>query len=61
MKLPKLTANLDGGEGNVSIPQDWKNLHPLLKMDILGDWIGVLESEYKKSRKDFRNSFKDKT
>jgi hypothetical protein len=60
MKLPKLIANLDNGEGDISFPQDWKNLDSLLQMDILGDWIGILESEYKKSRKQFRNSFKDK-
>lgn len=49
MKTPKLIANDYYGEGYILVPDEWQHLDPLLKADILKDWIYALESQYKAS------------
>ena len=47
MKVPKLVANDYYGEGYIIVPDEWQQSDPLLKADILKDWIYALESQYK--------------
>ena len=49
MKVPKLVANDYYGEGYIIVPDEWQQSDPLLKADILKDWIYALESQYKAS------------
>ena len=49
MKTPKLIANDYYGEGYIMVPDEWQKADPLLKADILKDWIYALESQYKAS------------
>lgn len=46
MKTPKLVANDYYGEGYIIVPDEWQQANPLLKADILKDWIYALESQY---------------
>lgn len=46
MKTPKLIANDYYGEGYIIVPDEWQQADPLLKADILKDWIYALESQY---------------
>jgi hypothetical protein len=47
MKKPLLQADFDNGEGDLRVPQEWRDCHNhLLKMDLLKDWIGLLNLEY---------------
>lgn len=49
MKTPKLIANDYYGEGYLIVPDEWQQADPLLKADILKDWIYALENQYKAS------------
>jgi hypothetical protein len=53
----KLKASFDNGEGSISVPESFKNCYPLLKADILKDWIYDLEEEYKKARQEMREEW----
>ncbi len=55
MKIPKLTAKLNDGEGDLIIDPDWNALPPLLRADILKDWIHLLDEEYVKARSEMSN------
>ena len=46
MNIPTLKANIETGEGHVQRPDYWAALDPLLKADLLQDWIMDLNSEY---------------
>ena len=55
MKKPSLIANFENGEGDISVPQEWRDCHNhLLKMDLLKDWIAMLNFEYGVARANFR-------
>lgn len=54
MKVPKLLANVECGEGNIKMPDDWNQHHFLLRADILKDWIGLLGQEYDKTLEDWK-------
>jgi hypothetical protein len=41
-----LKANFDEGSGSVGNKDKWKKLDPLLRLDILQDWISELKEEY---------------
>ena len=46
MKVPKLLASQEYGEGDIRMPDDWAEHNGLLRADILKDWIGLLEEQY---------------
>lgn len=46
MKVPKLVANEYDGEGYMLVPDEWLQADPLLRADILKDWIYSLENQY---------------
>jgi len=41
-----LKANFETGEGDIGNIDKWSENEPLLKVDILGDWIALLQIEY---------------
>lgn len=47
--VPILKADTDAGEGAVIIPKGFSELYPLLRADLLKDWIFQLEKEYRKA------------
>ena len=49
MKVPKLIAIEEFGEGYIKLPKEWNDYDPLLKSDLLKDWLYALESQYKAS------------
>ena len=46
MKVPKLLASQEYGEGDIRMPDDWAEHNGLLRADILKDWIGMLQRHY---------------
>lgn len=44
-----LKADFENGEGAVKLPDDFLNEDPLLRADILKDWLYFLEIEYGKA------------
>ena len=48
MRGAKLTlkANFETGEGDIGNIDKWSENEPLLKLDILRDWIALLQIEY---------------
>jgi len=48
MRNAKLTlkANFETGEGDIGNIDKWAENEPLLKVDILRDWIHLLQDEY---------------
>ena len=51
--LLTLRADLDSGEGNVPITSKFDELSPLMKADLLKDWIGRLGALYTDALADF--------
>ena len=51
--LLTLRANLDSGEGNVPLTSKFDELSPLMKADLLKDWIGQLGVLYTDVLTDF--------
>ena len=49
MKIPRLIADEEVGEGYLIVPEKWQQIDPLLKADILKDWIYALENMYNSS------------
>jgi hypothetical protein len=43
---PILNANYDTGEGSVSVTKSWSDLPPLLRADLLKDWMFDLNLMY---------------
>lgn len=54
MKKPRLKADVLNGEGSVSFPIDWTENDPLLRLDLLQDWIADLNQAYKEAFADNR-------
>ena len=55
MNNKKLTlkANFQTGEGDIGNVLAWQETNnPLLRLDILADWIALLEDEYEQARID---------
>jgi len=48
MRDAKLTlkANFETGEGDIGNIEKWSEHEPLLKVDLLRDWIALLQIEY---------------
>jgi hypothetical protein len=56
---PTLKADFDAGEGEVGNLENFRAYHDgLMRMDLLKDWIGILEHEYKLAWKDNRLQMK---
>lgn len=43
--VPKLNASIVQGTGSVTVSADFRALDPVLRADLLGDWIAGLEKE----------------
>ena len=56
-KVIKLIADWDSGEGSIERPKEWQIEYPLMKLDLLNDWIYILECEYNRELKEWRNEF----
>jgi len=54
MRKPRLKANVPDGEGSVSFPPEWRDNDPLLRLDLLQDWIGELTQSYNEAFADNR-------
>lgn len=54
-KVPRLKDEGDG-EGTVVFPPDWKSEDPLVRTDLLGDWVAMLDRAYEESQLDFHVS-----
>lgn len=52
---PTLKADFNAGEGEVGNLENFRAYHDgLMRMDLLKDWIGILEHEYRLARIDNR-------
>jgi len=51
--LVTLRADLDSGEGEITLRPTFERLSPLMKADILKDWIGQLGVLYTDALTDF--------
>ena len=52
---PTLKADFNAGEGEVGNLENFRAYHDgLMRMDLLKDWIGILEHEYRLARVDNR-------
>ena len=49
---PTLKWDLYSGEGSVGNTEAFRQLDPLLRCDILGDWINGLQNEHEIAHKD---------
>ena len=54
----RLVANWSAVEGDIKKSPDWDELQPLVKLDILKDWIGLLSTEYDSCMYQWRREFK---
>ena len=52
MKTIRLTASHTHGEGSILVSDDFNDCPPMLRYDLLSDWINLLENEYQKARAD---------
>ena len=59
-KVIKLLADWDSGEGGMRLPPEWEVEYPLMKLDLLKDWIYLLEVEYKREMQNWREELKVK-
>ena len=57
-KVIKLLADWDSGEGGMQLPPEWEVEYPLMKLDLLKDWIYLLEMEYKRELQKWREELK---
>ena len=51
-KKPTLKANLNDVVGNVGVNPEWDSYDPVLRVDLLQDWIADLEELREKARDD---------
>jgi hypothetical protein len=56
---PTLKADFGAGEGEVGNLENFRAYHDgLMRMDLLKDWIGILQHEYELATKDNRREMK---
>ena len=56
---PTLKADFNAGEGDVGNLENFRAYHDgLMRMDLLKDWIGILEHEYRVARVDNRREMR---
>lgn len=60
MRQTKLTLkwNLSEGEGSIGNIESFRSLDPLLRCDILSDWINGLNEEHEQASKDLMDYLK---
>ena len=60
MRQKKLTLKWDlfGGEGSIGNIESFRSLDPLLRCDVLSDWIHGLNEEHEQASKDFMDYLK---
>ncbi len=54
MKVPRLKADEEFGDGEVHLPPDWKTHSPLLRLDVLADWLDELTAAYNEAFCEFQ-------
>ena len=54
MKDCKLISNYNSGEGDIQLSETFNAADPLLRADILKDWIFLLGEQYKKALVEMR-------
>ena len=47
-----LKADFDNGEGDIGNLEKWRKNNAMLRLDLLYDWIALLEDEYEQARLD---------
>lgn len=55
---PTLKWDLDNGEGSIGNTEAFRQLDPLLRCDILTDWIYELNKEHEQASEDFMEYLK---
>jgi hypothetical protein len=56
---PTLKADFNAGEGDVGNLENFRAYHDgLMRMDLLKDWIGILEYQYRLARVDNRREMR---
>lgn len=50
---PTFKWRLDDGEGSIGNLEEFRKFDPLLRADLLKDWIGDLNVEYEKALEEF--------
>lgn len=51
-RKPTLKWDLDNGEGSIGNTESFRQLDPLLRCDLLTDWISDLHNEHELAHKD---------
>jgi hypothetical protein len=51
-QIKGLKIDWEGGYGGIDLDQKFKADHPMLRADVLQDWIVLLTEEYSKARVD---------
>ena len=60
MKTTKMfKMDLDNGEGEFKLTTEFKSEPPLLKLDIMKDWLVMLKKEYNITIDEFHNELKE--
>jgi hypothetical protein len=57
--IPTLTADASAVVGDVSLPDNWNRLDPLIRADLLKDWIRELNVEYDRARDEIARPFQN--
>jgi hypothetical protein len=58
MSKPTFKWNLDNGEGSIGNLEKFRLMDPLLRLDLLQDWIHDLSVEYKIANQEFDKQLK---
>jgi hypothetical protein len=58
MSKPTFKWNLDNGEGSIGNLEKFRLMDPLLRLDLLQDWIHDLSVEYKIAHQEFDKQLK---
>lgn len=60
--LPKITlkADFNNGDGEIGNLIKWREcINPLLRADILQDWVALLDAEYWVAREDMKKEYEE--
>lgn len=58
MSKPTFKWNLDNGEGSIGNLEKFRLMDPLVRLDLLQDWIHDLSVEYKIANQEFDKQLK---
>jgi hypothetical protein len=53
-KRCRLIADYESGDGEVVLSEEFLSSYPLIRADILQDWISILTTEYEKALDEMR-------